>query len=497
VTMWATCGSTSHIERATLLLMARPTDTVLDPATAGEYLQDQEPGAALKGSSGKPLWAGRPVGWEPNRKFADGVWFCEIVPRLELNGSVDIGYRAKMDLILTAKVKPSRGRRVHKGCAEFLRQQWGLEGRRPRLIRDTWENSLRQGAKAIFTGAAVFEWVTRVVYERGVRRVFLNKLHPRHMSTVVAWLTDEDEQLVGIRQLYYGPRGGARAVDIPVSQLLVISYRMRGATDFDGVGIWRPMADDVADHKDAAGTMRIGGRKFAVGEIDIEIDPMLGRQAGVIPASATPQDVNNWLATERAAAKEYLRKRQVSEESGIIRPPWWKVGVTGGGAGYDPAKVVQQRNHFGEQILRGHSAQYLLVAASEGAGGGYNAADAHMAAGATAAQNDLDFVLGAFDTQVNDPLLRMNFPEVDPDEFPRLEASGLRAPVYVQNANVLAQLQQAGLLKPSQGDNGRIRDDMELEPEDASDASAPSSPPSTATPSTVPPAAPEQQGAAA
>ena len=278
--------------------MGKIGDTVLDQVEADDARKDQQPGLQPKGSSGRPLWAGRAVGWERNRKFADGVWWTEIVPRIEMNPSIDLGARKLTNLILTARCKVG-GKRANREAAEFLRRQWGLEKRRPRLLRDTWEGSLRRMTRAIFQGAAVFEWVTRIVIENGRRWIYLTRLHDRHMSTIQAWLTDEYEQLVGVRQAYTGPRGGARWVDIPVSQLLVLSYRMRGATDFDGFGIWRPLAEESNDHRDAANLLRIAGRKFAVGEIDVQVDEGKARANGVLK---TGDNFEQWFAAQSATA---------------------------------------------------------------------------------------------------------------------------------------------------------------------------------------------------
>lgn len=449
--------------------MGKNGDTVLGDVEAQEARKDQTPGGQPKGAAGRPLWAGRTAGWEPNPKFADDKWWNDIVPRIEVNPAMDLGARALTNLILTARVKVG-GRRANREAAEFLRRQWGLEGRRPRLLRDTWEGTLRRMCRAIFQGAAVFEWVTRVVVESGRRVIYLTRLHDRHMSTIVAWLTDEYEQLVGVRQAYLGPRGGARTVDIPVSQLLLLSYRMRGATDFDGFGLWRPLAEEANDHRDTANLLRIAGKKFAVGELDVLVDEVKARAAQLLKPG---DDFETWFRAQSLRAKEWMRKRMAGEESGVVRPSFWTLGVLGGGDKYDPAKVLSARSHHNEVILRGHNADSILVASSEGSGG-YNAAQAKQQAAGVAAQNDLDWALAELDGQVNEPLLRMNFPQLDPDEYPRLQATGLRAPVWVTVASVLPQLAQAGLLNPAMRETLELPADDDLAADDqVTDATTP------------------------
>ena len=432
--------------------MPAPGATV-DLATAQRMREDPSPASPLVGRSGVPLYGGRTSEYEPNARYRDGKWWDTLVPRIANCPPVDTGTSTLIDMTLAATFSVSAG---DERAREYLRRTFGLE-RRPRML-DTWESTLRRMMRAVFQGAAAFEWTTAWDREDTLAgadgTVYLTRLYDRSHRAVTAYVTDPYEQLAALRMTRVD-EGAWGEVDVPVSQLLYLCFRQRGTTDYDGWGLWRAIAEEASDHSELGNLLRIGARRFAVGDVDLVLDVELAQRLGI---QVTPE----WVRTEEARMASWARSRESSQAGYVARMPWWNL-KTFGGTGqmtYDPHALVKQRSGYEEIILRQLAAEYLLVGGAQG--GSYSAAEVKVTRAASVARNLLDWVLAEFDRQVVQRLIRMNFPDISRGAYPRIVADGLRARVFVEQAGALVQLAQAGLITKDDATEDAVREAFEL-----------------------------------
>jgi len=420
--------------------MALTTGTVLDSSQAARYRADQTPGARVLGRSGMPLFGGRAQGYETNARYTDGKWWSERAPRVALCPPVDTATATLVDMMLSATFSVAG----EGAPALWLRRQFGI-GAAPRMA-DTWEALLRRLVRPVFVGAGAYEWTTRVdatdTTAQAAGTVYLERLYDRSHRAITAYLTDELEQLAGVRMWGLGVTSGLGVVDIPLSQLLYLCFRPRGDTDFDGWGLWRPIAEEASDHSEIGNQLRIGARRYAVGDVDLALDLDIAQRVGI-------QTTEAWCTAEAARMEAWASARETGGGY-VTRMPWWRLGTFGGagsggtGQGYNPAALVAQRDHYKAAIYEQLAAEYLQIG-SQG-GGSYSAAEVKVSRAAAVARNLLDWVLSELHRQVVEPLLRINFPDLAPDEYPRIAVSGLRAPVFVEHAALLVQFAQAGIV---------------------------------------------------
>lgn len=434
-------------------------DTVMDPATAARYRADQSPGARQVSRSGVPLYNGRTREWEPNVRYQNGTWWSHIVPRIKNCPPVDTGTSTLVDMVLSATQTVGPG---YEPARELVRRTFGLEGRAPRM-RDTWEAMLRRLMRAPFQGAGAFEWVTRIDGEDATAQpagtVYLERLCDISHRAVEAYLTDEVEQLVGLRvRIVDGYRYGS--VDVPDSQILYLCYRPQGTTDYDGWGMWRAIAEEASDHGEVGNFLRIGARRFAVGDVDLTLDYDIAAKA------QQPTHSDEWRREQAAAMAAWAKARESGADGYVVRMPWWRLTTFGGagsggnGGGYNPQALVQQRFGYEELILRQLAAEYLLVGGTSG--GSYSAAEVKVTRAAAVARNLLDWVLSELDRQVVQRLIRINFPDLPPDQYPKIQAGGLRAPVFVEHAALLVQMAQAGVVTKTDALEDAVLEAFEL-----------------------------------
>lgn len=433
------------------------SSTVVDLATARAMRATPAPASPLVGASGVPLWAGRTSAYEPNARYRDGKWWDTVVPRIANCPPVDTGTATLVDMMLSATFDVSAG---DERVREYLRRTFGFD-RRPRML-DTWEGLLRRMLRAVFQGAAAFEWST--AWDRADTlasadgTVYLTRLYDRSHRAITAYLTDPNELLVGVRMsTLIGTTWGE--VDVPCSQLLYLAFRQRGTTDYDGWGLWRAIADEASDHAELGNQLRAGARRYAVGDIDLTLDVDLAQRLGI-------QVTQEWCAAEAAAMESWAKKREAGQSGYVTRIPWWRLGTFGGagsggiGQGYNPASLVQQRDHYRTVIYEQLAAEYLMIGTQ--GGGSYSAAEVKVSRAASVARNLLDWVLGELDRQVVRPLIEINFPDVSRRDYPHIIADGLRAPVFVEQVAALVQLAQAGLLTKDDATEDAVREAFEL-----------------------------------
>lgn len=442
--------------------------TVVDPATARRMREDAAPGSDLVGRSGVPLWNGTTTAWEPNARYQHGKWWTETVPRLQVCPPVDTATSTLVDLALSATFDAGPG---HEPARQLLRHQFGFGGLAPRML-DTWESLLRRLLRAVFEGAGAHEWVTEWdEYDDTAGpdgTVYLTRLHDRSHRAITAYLTDPDEQLVGVRMQVTeaGESFGDR--DIPVSQLLYLCFRPRGTTDYDGHGLWRAVANDAADHGEVGNQLRAGARRYAVGDIDLTLDVEMAQRLGI-------QVTTEWCSGEAARMEAWARARESGQSGYVVRMPWWRLGTFGGagsggtGQGYNPASLVGQRDHYKATIYEQLAAEYLQIG-SQG-GGSYSAAEVKVSRAGSVSRNLIDWVLSELHRQVIEPLLRVNFPDVPRDELPRIVVGGLRAKAFLAAMPLVIQAKTAGLINWSAALQQELLDAWEFEAK--ADPSAP------------------------
>lgn len=441
--------------------MATPVGTVLDPATAARYRAPQTPGTARVGRSGLPLVAGKPQGWEPNVRYQNGAWWSERIPRLKNCPPVDTGTSTLVDLVLSSTQTVGPG---HDPARELVRRAFGLEGRPPRMA-DTWESALRRLLRAPFQGAAAFEWVTYVDAEDATAQpagtVYLDRLYDLNHRALAAYLTDEQERLVGLRVYVNDAAAGVFGTrDVPASQLLYLCFRPQGTTDLDGWGLWRAIAEEASDHAEVGNHLRNGARRFAVGDLDLVLDIELAAKL------SQPVHTQGWVEAEAAAMADWASRRESAANGYAARRPWWKVGILGGAGGgvggYNPSALVAQRDAYARTIYEQLAAEYLLIGTQ--GGGSYSAAEVKVSRAASVAQNLLDWAIGELDRQVVQPLVRLNFPTLSLDQYPKIQTSGLRAKVFVEKLALLIQLAQAGLVTKTDQLEDAVVEALELPP---------------------------------
>ena len=438
----------------------------IDRATATRWAQSQQAGRALVGRSGAPTLAGRPSGWEPNVRYTDRRWWDQAVPLLQICPPVATASSIQTDLVLSARVAVSAENGPDEAAAEWLRRQWSIEGRPLRRytvtrqdgttyqrVSDPWETVLRRLMRAVHQGCGVWEW-TAYLEDDGT--AYLTRLHDRAMKSIHYWLEDEDENLVAVGQWVQDGLGLGKYVEIPISQLLVVTWDPQGATDYEGRGLWRAIADEAFDHSELGNTLRVGARIWAVGETVVRVDTKRAMGDGVIEGS-----VAEWETQQYSDAKAWAEGRYSAEGKALVCSPYWQIDRFGGNQRYDPYALVKQRVSNAEYIHQRLGTEFVLVGGTQ-AGGSYSAAEVKIDRAAAAAQNILDVLLAELDRQVNEPLIQANFPGLPRERYPRLEASGLRAKAYLDSLPVLVQMIQAGRMPWSAEDDAALRRDLEM-----------------------------------
>lgn len=419
-----------------------------DPNAAEKYLQTPEPGAPLLGSSGMPVLGGR-AAYEPSAKRPADIWWQRQVPRIEICPPVDTATNVQVDYLCTGKFSVPDVPGGDPRASELLRQAWSLEGRPVRSwvhvakdgrriprVSDPWETNLRRMARALYPGAACFEYDT--YYDKATGFIFPGRLYDRAMRSLAGYVTDpETEDLLAVQQWV---RTGTRfdVVDIPASQILMLSFRKRGDTDFDGFGLWRAIASDAEDLVQLKNFMRISAERFAVPGIDVPVDLALAQSLGVVPA----EDPQAWMDEEVERAKRWGERYRAGLESVLARPPWWSRPEVFGSQGFDPEKLISQATHLIEQIFWQLTADALIVGGTQ-AGGSYSAAEVKTERTGIALHNAGQWLCAELDAQVNRRLLEINFPKLAPELYPTIKVE-LRAPVFVQMLSQVVQLGNIG-----------------------------------------------------
>lgn len=424
---------------------AIPLNGAVDKATADQMTRPQEPGAELIGNAGRPLYRGRGR-YEINYDYVDRGWWDETVPRLQTHPVVDTAWSLRLGMMQSALVEVG-GDDPDPAASEWLRLQCGIEDR-PAQMEETWESLLERLSRAIPVGAVCCEYVTHVG-PGGLRYVTL--FHDRPMSSVVA-VASHQERFAGVLYRCVDPLTGAtQDKPIPASQCLLLSYRKRGPCDWDGQGIWRCIAPEANDYRETTQSLRAGGRSYAVGRLQVRIDVDLADRCGAIGAKSKEE----WLTAERTAADAWVEAVEDGDADASSFPAWWDPHFAGA-EGYDPVKLVAQRTTYAETIHQRHGTEYVMVGGTQAAGS-YDAARVKVEGLALAAQNDLDWLLAELMRQVFNRLIEVNFQGLPPARYPRLVASGLSAPLWVEKMGEFVQLQQNATIQTTAEDERYMR----------------------------------------
>jgi len=408
--------------------MPSPLSGAVDQATADQYTQDQAPGAQLVGGPGLAHPQGR-LRLEGNPKYLSQNWWRREVPKLRRCAPVATAWKRFLDVVMSAWLEVQETN-PDPAATEWLCRQLGLEGYEPEMD-DTAESMWRRVFPAVAEGARYFEWVTHV--GRDGRR-YCTYLHDRPMVAIEAFV-HRGGRLVGIKYRTQEDLGTSRLDDIPVSQLLTLIWEPQQSDDWEGLPLWRAIAEEAADFTEVRNLLRDGARTFALGKPIVHIDTEIADRAGAIKG-----DPEKWHHAEQAAADGWADRYYDGEEGLAGVPSWWRIDWVSPSQGYDPEKLVAQATANAETIHQHHGTEGVMVGGTQ-ASGSYDAVRVKAESITVAAQNVWDWALGQLHRQVLAPLLRFNFPNLSPERWPRLQAVGLRAPIWIEK---LAETIQAG-----------------------------------------------------
>lgn len=392
------------------------------PERAGAMLDTSNAPTRPVGSSGKPLQGGQVYGFEHNRRLQTPQKAMEAYRRAERTPGVVSGWGCARSLALSARwdVEAADDSLEARAYAEHVRRNLGIGGVRSALGR-SWETLLAEFLAPQLRGFGWWELVTQDVQdgETGAVTRYTSPLW-RDPASVYQWLVDDSERLVGIVQRADWLRG---SVEVPMSQVLYLSRDAEG-TNFEGMGIIRPVEPWTRDQTTTAQAMMAAVQRWSVGTPDVALDRELWNRAH---PGKTDADFN----TERDAWTRIMREYMAYERNYIVRGSWVTIGQFGGMAAESAASFETVINLQQRFILTAFLAQFLMLGAS-GSGGSYSLGQTHADVAQQAAENMLESVRDGLNTSLVPRMVRWQFgADVRDHRLPVLTFSGLRAPLWV------------------------------------------------------------------
>lgn len=375
------------------------------------------------GTSGKPLSGGRVSGYEHNRRLLGPQLTMEAYRKAERNPAVAAGWGVMRSLALSARwdVSAANDSPTAQAAAEHVRRNLGIGRARSPLGR-SWERLLAEFLQPQLRG---FGWWELTCREVG--GVWYTLPLWRDPGSVYQWVTDADEQLVGIVQQ---ANWLSTAAEVPVSRVLYMARDAEG-TNFEGVGLLRSIEPLTRDQTETLQSMMAAVKRWALGTPDAVLDRRAFMEAH---PGATDED----FKAEATRWDGILAKYMSFERNRFVRESWVTLGKFGGDLstqpGFDAAINLQNR-----LILTAFLAQFLQLGAS-GSGGSYSLGQVQADVAVQAAENMLEATRDELNTSLIPRMVRWGVGDVGEDDLPTLTFSGLRAPLWVQHLEKLPSL---------------------------------------------------------
>lgn len=404
--------------------MALTGTSAVTPARAAQMRDATKRPTAALGTSGKPLLGGRVYGFEHNTRLQGPAKAMEAYRKAERSPGVATGWGCARGLALSARwdVTAADDSPLAEACAEHVRLNLGI-GRTRSALGRSWERTLSEFLTPQLRGFGIWELVCRNVGGTDYTVPLW-----RDPASVSGWFVDEWEQLVGVEQSAGWLTSRA---EIPVSRLLYLARDAEG-TNFEGVGLLRPIEPLTRDQTTTMQAMMAAVQRWALGTPDVVLDRRAWREAN--PGKNSDAD---WTV-EKAAWESALAKYMNYERNYIVREAWSTLGTYGGkveSAGFEGVLNLQHR-----LILTAFLAQFLMLGSS-GSGGSYSLGETHADVAQQAAQNMLEGVRDDLNTSLIPRMVRWGLPVDVPDEaLPTLTFKGIRAPLWVSMMDKLPAL---------------------------------------------------------
>ena len=402
-----------------------------------------EPAESPRGNSGKSIQGGQIRGYEHNRLLLNNRARMAEFRKMLRSPAVAAMWSVKTSAMTsgTFTVEAGEGARAEE-MAALVAENHGLDGYHSRMGR-SWEDLLRQLIMPVALGAGVSEYWA--VLEDG--RWWLAAVACRELDSIYGWLVDERERLCAVVQQSDGGFGAFGQVVIPVSQLLVQTYRGTGV-NFEGEGILRPIWGEWRDSEKLRNLRMAAAQRFAMPTPRATMQREKYRQYGL---------TDTQFEDDKKSYERMLKELVSHERSYLVQDDLVVLDTFGPGLN-DLYPLGQAINSVDLAIFQAGQAQYIQLGSE---GGSYALSQTHASSATQSAVNDLEWVVESYQPLI-ETLVRWNWPDAKPEEIPRLRFDGIRAPLFVDQVANLGGLVAAGLLTPDDDTEDEIRSALEL-----------------------------------
>lgn len=414
---------------------AIPPDLADEMSTPGD--------APLEGAAGLPLPRTYgvlvPTELEHRTSVRDAAARFTVFEQMRRTSSaVRVGERALRTACRQAVPFISQADDVDPASSEGLAEQFGIgdyerTGRLKQSLRDVVALAL-----PAITDGAVFlvpEW------EFADGRWWITRLHKRHVQTFTDVWEDQTGRLVGFRQ-----RVDGAAADVPMSACLYIVDDE--ASGHFGLGVNRTVMPVWEDEQDSLKKQRAAVSRFAFGTPVTGVKDLASYQALEAQAIQAGKGGETWMAAYDTAQVASVRGL-VASRQGFIKREWWQ-DVQILEANFEPSKLDQTILARQVEIARLYNAGFIYQG-SPGMGGTFNMVSVMAYALLDFADEALDTIYSALNSQLCEWWHHFNMPEVPPEKRAAL-AYKLPRPRDPQKTDDFIKLVQARVLTPGPED---------------------------------------------
>lgn len=334
-------------------------------------------------------------------------------------------------------VDPAGTKEIDFDAAKFV--EWNLTSGEAIV----WDDFLRQALLMLVFGFYIFEKVwdvkTNGKYEG---RIYYRKLSPRPPKTIWQWFTDEDGELLSIKQLAV-KAGTYQFLDIPADKLVRFTYNQEG-DNFAGISVLRSAYPHWLIKSNLYVVDAIRAVRFGAGI------PKAKLLAGF---NANKGDKENLIAT--------LAGMSSHQFSYILEPENVDISIMVPEGNKGGAEILPTINHHNEQITANVLARFLDM------GGRSMGGSSALGASAMEFFQDAEVSLGnliedVIDKQLIRPLIDMNFDINELSGYPRFRFSGIKSQKLEGLATIISSLSKAGMRFDDLETQNTFRQKMDL-----------------------------------
>lgn len=430
-----------------------------------KYIPATKPTRREFGVSGTRLYGGRISGYEKNDELygLNGVLASEEMYRTD--AAIFRHWQTVKQTLLSADyyVKPGiEGDPTAEIFAEFIRENFGLEGRSGRMSL-----SLEAQAAYLFQFYLVGFRYAEELYKmekdkRGNYRVYLDRYADREPSSHDKWISRDGQTLDAVLQRQYNVQ--ITPEPIPANKLLLLTFDQTG-NNFEGIGLYRRLWYVWRSKQDALDSVGISISRFGTPTVKINFDRSQGEMLGLTDGDmdAMRDDAYEQGAAVAAGESAVLLENPVVTFDTYGIPPNQNAGT------------IDYLNFLDNQIAQAFGSQFQNLGISDT--GARSVGEIHLSVFRRSMINVLDLFCNA----INGPdragggtigrLIKYNFGVVDPSKLPMICHSGLDNDELMDSIgnNSLQPLVDSGIITPTDNLERNIRSKLGIDelPKDA------------------------------